>query len=184
MEMTKSEMTGMRSQVDSAMAQMQQQLANLPPEQRRMMEQMMQGRGMPGMTAPPQVVYRQTGSDKVGQWSCTKYEGTANGQKVVEVCTVDPKEFELSPADFDVARQLTEFMKTLLPEAAEGAFMNGTVQDQGFAGVPVRRTSFRDGAVESVTETAEFRKEAIPAAVFETPAGFRKEAMPGMGGRR
>ena len=183
MEMTKSDMEGIKKQMDGAMAQMQQQLAGMPAAQRAMVEQMMQGRGMPGMpaAAPPKVDYKQTGSDKVGQWTCTKYEGSVGGQRTTEVCTVDPKEFGLAPADFAAAQQLAEFMKALMPEVADRAFVNGTVQSQGFAGVPVRRTTFKNGAVESTTETTEFRRETLPASTFETPAGFKKEAMPGAG---
>jgi hypothetical protein len=183
MEMTKAEMEGMKKQMEGAMAQMQQQLAAMPAAQRAMVEQMMQGRGMPGMpaAAPPKVDYKQTGTDKVGQWACTKYEGTVGGQKTTEICTVDPKEFGLTPADFAVAQQLADFLKTLLPEVADRMLVNGTAQSQGFSGVPVRQTSFRNGAVESMTETTEFRRETLPASTFETPAGFRKEAVPAMG---
>jgi hypothetical protein len=178
MEMTKADMERMKGQLDGAMAQMQQQLQAMPAAQRAMVEQMMQGRGMPGMTAAlPKVEYKQTGSDKVG----TKYEGSVGGQKTTEVCTVDPKEFGLTPADFAVAQQLADFMKTMMPEVADRMFVNGTTQAQGFSGVPVRRTSFRNGAVESTTETTEFRRESLPASTFETPAGFRKETIPGAG---
>ena len=47
----------------------------------------MRGRGM-GMAAPAK--RSRTGTDKVGKWTCDKYEGTANGQKVADLCTVDP----------------------------------------------------------------------------------------------
>jgi len=180
MELTKADVEQLRKQMDGAMAQMQQQLQNVPAAQRAMVEQMMRGRGMPGMAAAtPKVEYKQTGSDKVGPWTCTKYEGYVGGQKTTEVCTVDPKEFGLSATDFVAAAQLAEFMKTMMPEAADRMFVNGTAKDQGYEGVPVRRTSFQNGAVESMTETAEFRREALPPSTFETPAGFRKEAMPG-----
>jgi hypothetical protein len=178
MELTKSDMEQMKKQMDAMMAQM----AAIPAAQRAQVEQMMQGRGMPGMpAAAPKVDYKQTGSDKVGQWTCTKYEGSVGGQKTTEVCTVDPKEFGLSPADFGVAQQLADFMKTMMPAAADRMFVNGTVQSQGFAGVPVRRTTFRNGAVESITETTEFKRESLPASTFDTPAGFKKESMPGPG---
>ena len=182
-EMTKSDLDQTKNQMNSAMAQMQEQMKNMPPDQRAMMEQMMRGRGMPGMpgmaAAPPKVEYKQTGTDKVGQWTCTKYEGSVAGQKTTEVCTVDPKEFGLTPADFAVARQLSEFMASMLPQSTDSPFVNGTAQDQGFNGVPVRRTSYRNGSVESVTEITEVRKQAFPAATFAAPAGFRKEATPG-----
>jgi hypothetical protein len=189
MEITKADMDQMGKQMNSAMAQMQAQLQSMPPAQRAMIEQMMQGRGMPGMpgmpgmATPPKVEYKQAGTDKVGQWSCTKYEGSVGGQKTTEVCTVDPKEFGLGPADFGIARQFAEFIRGLAPQDSERLLVNGSIGEQGFAGVPVRRTSYRNGAVESVSEITEFRKETFPPATFEVPAGFRKEAMPGMPGR-
>jgi len=81
-EINKAQMEQMSGQMNSAMAQMQEQMKNMPPEQRAMVEQMMQGRGMPGpAAAAPKVEYRQAGTDKVGQWTCTKYEGSVAGPK-------------------------------------------------------------------------------------------------------
>jgi hypothetical protein len=174
----------MRREVDSVWAQMVAGMPNLPPDQRAMMEQMMRDRDIPGVTAAAaKVEYRQTGSDKVGQWTCMKYEGSLSGQKRAEVCTVDPKEFGLTPTDFEVAGRLSEFMKSMTPPSrTEAAFVNGTAHD-GFSGVPVRRMSFRNGAVESVIEVTEVRKQAFPASTFKAPAGFRKVAAPAFLGR-
>jgi hypothetical protein len=181
MEVGKAEI----DQISSMMAQVQEQLKNMPPDQRALVEQMMQGRGMPGLpAAQPKVNYRQAGSDKVGQWTCTKYEGFASEQKTSEVCTVDPKEFGLAASDFEAARQLAEMLKTFVPDLASAAFVNGTPNDQGYSGVPVRRTTFRNGAVDTVSEITEIRRGAIPASAFEVPAGFRKETMPGGPGLR
>jgi hypothetical protein len=189
-EITTTEIQQMASQMSGAMAQMQAQLQSLPPEQRAMVEQMMQGRGgagmrgmpgMPAMAAAAKVEYRRTGTDKVGQWSCTKYEGTSGGQKTSEVCTVEPSALNLQASDFEASRQLAEFMKSLMPQMADGVTLFATTEAQGFSGVPVRRTTFRNGAVESVAEITEIRREAIPASTWDVPAGFRREAMPGMG---
>lgn len=179
MELTKADLDQMKGQMDAAMAQMQEQLRSLPPEQRAMVEQMMRGRGMAtAALAAPKVEYRQTGTDKVGQWACSKYEGSVTGQKTMEVCTVDPKEFGLTAADFEIARQLSEFMMSMLPQM-QAPFVNGTAKAEGFSGVPVRRTSFRNGTVESVMEITETRRQSFPAATFEVPAGFSRESMPG-----
>jgi hypothetical protein len=148
MEISQAEMEQMRTM----MAQVQEQLRNMPPDQRAQVEQMMQGRGMPGLGAAlPKVNYRQAGSDKVGQWTCAKYEGFVAEQKTSEVCTVDPKDLGLVASDFEAARQLAELFKTFVPDAAAGAFVNGTPNDQGFSGVPF-------GARRS--ETAQLRPSA------------------------
>ncbi len=171
-------------QIRQQMAKMEEQMKNLPPQQREMMEQMMRGRGgIPGMGAPARPDFRQSGSDKVGQWSCTKYEGFRGSEKVSEVCTVDPGTFGLTPADFTAATQLAEFMKSMMPQLADQSFVYGTQADQGFSGVPVRRTSYENGKVVSVSEIKEFRREAFPPSTWETPAGFKKQTMPGMPAR-
>jgi hypothetical protein len=178
-EITKADL----AQMSGMMAQMQQQLAALPPEQRRQVEQMMQGRGIPGAAAVAKVEYRQAGTDKVGQWNCTKYEGFSGREKTSEVCTVDPKVLNVTAADLEIAKQLGEFMKTMVPDNAMPMLENGTVADQGFSGFPIRRAAFSNGTVQSVSEITEVRRATFPASTFEVPAGFRKEAMPGMRGR-
>jgi hypothetical protein len=90
---------------------------------------------------------------------------------------VDPQAFGLTAADFEAARQLSEFMKALMPQMDNSVY--GTTQNQGFSGFAVRRTSFRNGNVDTVTEVTETRRQQFPASTFEIPAGFRKEAMPG-----
>ncbi|MEQ1573196.1 MAG: hypothetical protein ABL993_03015 [Vicinamibacterales bacterium] len=87
-EMTRAQVQQMGQQVSGAMAAMQAQMANMPPEQRAMIEQMMRGRGagmpgMPGATAPAKIEYRRSGADKVGQWACNKYDGYREQEKVV-----------------------------------------------------------------------------------------------------
>ena len=57
MEITKAQVEAMANQMGQMMQQMQQAMANVPPEQRAMMEQMMKGR-MGGMAAPPQITVR------------------------------------------------------------------------------------------------------------------------------
>ena len=167
-------------QMQQALAQMQEQMKNMPPQQRAMMEQMMRGRGgMPGMGAPvTPIQYKQTGSDKVGQWSCTKYDGFRGTDKVAEICTVDPKDLGVTPADFEVAKQFAEYLKGLIPQAAEQVTLYGSAE-QGFTGVPVRRTQFANGKVDSVSELKEVRREAIPSSAWEVPSGFTRQQFGG-----
>jgi hypothetical protein len=177
---------GMMQQMQQQMAQVQEQLKNLPPEQRAMMEQAMRGRGgFPGAPAggvggpPAKPQYKQSGSDRVGQWSCTKYDGYQGTTKVMEICAVDPKDFGVTLADFEIAKHLAEFLAGFIPQAANQIVVAGTTADQGFNGIPVRRTTFVNGKPDTVSEIKELRREAIPASVFEVPAGFKREGPPG-----
>ena len=183
-EMAKADLERMRGQVDGAMAQMQEQLKNMPPEQRARMEALMKGRGaaMTGMAGPP-TEYKKVGTDKVGRWTCDKYEGTKSGEKVSEVCTVAPSALGFTAADFEVTRQLAEFFKSLMPQAADGLFTIGsaTPNPNSFSGLPVRVVSYRGGTVQTVSEMTEASRQTFPDTLFQIPAGYQKREFPGMG---
>ena len=178
-EMTKADADRMGGQMNDAMAKMQEQLKSLPPEQRAQIEALMKGRGMPGMgagAAQAKTEYRKTGADKVGSWACDKYEGTRNGQKVMELCTVDPKVLGVAMSDFQVTKQLMDFFSKIVPANADRLFSVGTPEEQGYSGVPVRRITFNNGQQQSVTEVSQVSRQTFPASVFEIPAGYQKEA--------
>jgi hypothetical protein len=62
-EMSKAQFQQMSQQLSAAM----EQLKNLPPEQRAMMEKMMKGRGMPGLAAATPISYKGAGTDRAGR---------------------------------------------------------------------------------------------------------------------
>jgi hypothetical protein len=176
-EMTEADIEALGGMMAGMMAQLQ----NMPPEARAQMEAMMKGRGMamPGATAP-KTQYTKTGTGTVGKWTCDKYEGSSGGQKVSDVCTVDPKALGFTAADFEVSRELVAFFKKLMPTGGGQMFSIGTPEDQGFSGVPVRTVSSVGGR-QVTTEITEVSRQAFPDAVFQAPAGYQKTSM--MGGR-
>jgi len=172
-EMTKADVERMGAQ----MVQMKEKLAQMPPAQRAQMEAMM-GRmgGRAGMgAAPVKTEYRRAGSDKVGKWTCAKYEGFQGDQKVSEVCTVEPKALGFVAADFEISKQLASFFETLVPQGSEQIFSIGTPDTQGFSGIPVRRISYSDGKVRSTSEMEDVRRQTFDASSYEVPAGFQKQ---------
>ena len=184
-EITKADVDRLSAQMQGAMAQLQDALKNVPEAQRAQMEAMMRGRGL-GAAAPAKPEYRKTGTDKVGKWTCDKYEGYQNGQKTSDICTVDPKALGFTVADFDVTKQLASFFQALVPQNAGQIFAIGQADQQGFSGVPVRRTVTILG-VENTTELSDVSRQNFPESSYAVPAGFKKEDSPfaaaGRGGR-
>jgi hypothetical protein len=176
-EMTKADVDSFGAQMSGAMAQMQQQMANLPPEQRAQVEAMMKGRGMGA--APAKTEYTKIGTDTVGKWTCDKYEARRSGSRTSEICTVDPKVLGFTAADFEITRQLAEFFGKLVPQQADQMFRLGTTTDQGFSGFPVRIVS--PGTPPTITELSEVSRQTFPDALFAPPAGYKKEAFAGRG---
>src|SRR5581483_10007160 len=115
-EMTKADVDRLGGQMSAMMAQMQEQMKNMPPEQRARMEAMMRGRGAPGAGAAPKTTYKKIGSDTVGKWKCDKYEGYQGDKKVSELCTVEPSVLGFTAADFQVTKELAQFFGSMMPK--------------------------------------------------------------------
>lgn len=190
LEMTRKDLERMRSQMDATLAEMQKQLAeqlkDLPPEQRQMMEQMLKDRmpqAAPGPGPEEKIVYTKVAAgQRVGRWTCDRYEGRIGGEKVEEVCAAGWKEIGLKPADLEVWRELADFFKGLDPEGGKGFPVPGSAdweREQGYPGVPVLGITYHDGKPESEWRIEDIRQGSFPASIFEVPAGFQKEALPG-----
>ncbi len=184
-ELTKADVDRLQAQMQGAMAQLQQQMANLPPEQRARMEAMMQGagRGIAGMAAAQRPEYRKTGgTDRVGRWTCEKYEGMRNGAKASEMCTVDPSAAGFTAADFEITKQFGEFFSKMMPQGMDRLFSVGTAGPTGFSGFPVRSISFdNNGKVTTTMELTDVSRQNFPDSLFAVPAGFKKRDFPGAG---
>jgi hypothetical protein len=182
-ELTKADVDRLASQMSGAMAMMQEQMKNMPPEQRARIEAMMAGRGMPAGGAPSaKLVYKKVGTDTVGRWACDKYEGYEGDRKASEVCTVDPKVLGFAAGDFQVTRELADFFGKLAPQAAQQIFAMG--DQQGYNGVPVRTIIFTGNGGQVTNELVDVKRQSFPASTFEVPAGYTKtEGMFGGRGR-
>ena len=180
-EMTKADMDAMAGQMQGLMAGMQAQMANLPPAQRAQMEAMMKGRGMGA--APEKTEYKRTGTDQVGKWACVKYDAMRGGQKVSEICTVEPSALGFTAADFAIGQQLAEFMRAIMPQANDQVVMVGRLDQVGFSGLPIKSSTTSNGRT-TTTELTDARRQVFADALFAPPAGFQKQSMPMMGGAR
>lgn len=181
-ELTKADADALGAQMSDAMAQIKKQLEGMPPEQRAQIEAMMKGRMGGAGGGLPKTTYKRTGTDTAGKWTCTKYEGYEGETKTSEVCTVDPKALGLTEADFAVTKQFVEFFKRVVPAMASQAFAIGTVEDQGFAGVPVKRSSTVMGR-QVTSEITEVSRKTFADSSYAPPAGYQKRPFAGGRGR-
>ena len=185
-ELTKADADALGAQMSQAMAQIQKQLEGLPPEQRAQIESMMKGRMGGAGGGAPKTVYKRAGTGTVGKWTCTKYEGFEGETRTSELCTVDPKTFGLGEADFAVTKQFIEFFKRVVPAMATQMFSVGSAEQQGFDGVPVRRSSTVMGR-QVTSEITEVSRQTFPDTSYAVPAGYQKRSFgsfgaPGRGG--
>jgi hypothetical protein len=89
----------------------------------------------------------------------------------------EPERARVHGADFEVSRQLAEFLRGLIPQGADQLFQVGNASQQGFSGVPVRRVATVAGR-EMVTELTNVARQTFPDSLFAVPDGFTQQASP------
>jgi len=177
-QVTKADVDRLSAQMSEQLKKMQEESAMLSPQQREQLAAVIRGRmGGPGA----KLEYRKTGKGTVGKWTCDTYDGYNAGQKIVEICTVDPKVLGFTASDFAVANQMVEFFRSLVPQVANQMFTVGNNEQQGFSGIPVRRT-FTIVGRPSTAETTEITHKTFPESTFTIPLGYTKTPFAGFGG--
>ena len=172
-EMTKADADRVGAIVTAMIANMKDKIAKLPPEQRAKIEASLGPGGLVAGTVRPE--FRRAGTDTVGKWTCDKYEGFRNEQKVMEVCTVDPKTLGLTPADFEISKPFGAFFEKVVPQGADQIVGVGSIERHGYNGVPVRRVLYRNGKVFGTTDVIEVKRQSFDPSSYDPPAGFRKQ---------
>jgi Domain of unknown function (DUF4412) len=171
-------------QLQGAMAQLQSQLANLPPAQRAQMEQMLKGRM--GQAAPaPSVTYTAKGSSSVNGFSCTRYEGTRGNEKVRDVCAAKPADLNFNPSDFQVFEKMRQFSKDLFSgnPLLSGANAEYLLQP-GFEGFPIQIISHSDGQATNKWEVKGIERVSLSDADFSLGNARKADLFPGRGSRQ
>jgi hypothetical protein len=178
--MDRATMKRMAEQMSPAIKQMQEQLAKMPPEQRAQMEQMMGGRGMPGMAKKKQKLLRKTArTDKIGSYACTYVEQHEDGIKTEELCIVPPAAIKGTDELMAAARNMSKFVKEIL-ESMNSPWLEQMVNDEvkdfdTLGGIPVLSREFSGGKPVSETIIKSVRSEALSASMFDVPAGYAKK---------
>jgi len=181
-EMDKATMQGYSSQANAAMAQMQERMKNMPPEQRAQMEKMMSGMAPGGAMPSKNDVWtsKDTGKNETVEGrKCRLWQLLRNGQLAEELCVVP---FSTLPGKEDFQKSFKQ-----IAEAFEGftAGMPGSESAKArnsINGYPVRVRTYTNGkqaATEQVLKS--WKEESVPASTFEIPAGYKKQEMPKLG---
>ncbi len=202
MEMTEKDLQQMAAMRDNAMKKMEERMKNMPPEQRKMLEQMqekmkdmppaqremmkkaMPNMGMEGMEMSRPTFKMVASGVEVNQWTCDKYEGYQNEQKVKEVWTTDFDELGITREDVKIFEKFGEFVESLtrgMDEQIGASFKIGSKESEeqlGYKGIPVKTINYTNGQIERVEETEKVEKQSLDAAVFNLPSGLKQKENP------
>lgn len=174
--------------VSAAMAQMEAQLKQLPPEQRAMVEKMM-GQKLGGAAKPaepPALSYRAAGTGTAGDRPCKKYEVFQGQEKVSELCAVPPAALGLTADEmalFDKAAAAMEDMTRGVRRYFDVGSIKGAISVRQIDGFPVEQVIFREGKPSARMQIYAAEQRALTDADFSTGDAKRME-MPRMSGAR
>lgn len=170
--------------MSGAMAQMQQQMANMPPEQRAIMERMMMGQAQSlGGTPKPPLRVEAGGAGSFENYECTNYTVYIGMEKSQEVCAASLGQIEGLSELKTAFGKMSDFLQKMTATFGAGPLANvgKTPMDlvSQIDGFPVHSRNFENGqAVQEVYLTS-VSSNSVDASVFEIPAGYREhEVMP------
>lgn len=182
--MTEDDLRSMGDAMKQAMRQMEQQLANLPPEQReqmrRMMEQqmgaMLGNAGKPA--AKPEVV--RTGQQKtVAGHQCEVVRILLEGAEKGNACMAEYDGLGIPQSDRATIRAMMDFSLALMEQF--GDMMPAHMQAMAAEGYPVEYES-RVGGTPITGSLESIETGALSGDLFSVPAGFSRQEMPAMPG--
>ena len=191
-EATLQQLGEQMQKASAAMQQLEQQMANMPPEQRAMMEKMMKGRmpGMAGMGSKPLAIrVEAAGPGSWESYSCKNYNVYVGDEKTQEVCAVPPGQIKGSEEFLEAARNMAKFFEKFKEAMQMPAFANlakSPVEVVGqMDGFPVHTTEFQNGNPEGERFLSSAKEESLSDDTFAPPAGYKEEKMAmGRGGSR
>jgi hypothetical protein len=161
---------------DDVAEQMEKMLADLPPEQRAMVEQQMPDVRERMKAARPQFEVKHTGKeDEVAGFDCSEAEivdGDGNAKEIV--CIASPDDLGISGKDF---RALAAFMTKLAEIAAMAPDEDSFIDLDALGGVPVRSEHVDYGRQ---SELISISTSGLDASRLEIPDDYTEVSMEAM----
>lgn len=154
-------------QMNKAMAQMREQMADMPPEQRAAMEKMIGGSAGAGQA--PDIKLERTGKRlNKGGHDCRQVFLSA-GDARMELCVVERKHIDIPDEDRAALEAMQKQMRTVA-ESFSGA--RAPVDYDAIGGMPVYMKSSGQPSGEVLKRVTH---DGIDASLFEVPEGYREE---------
>lgn len=176
--MGQAEMEQLSASLGAAMRQMEQAMANVPPEMREQMRGMMGG-AIPGMGGEAMLKVEDTGRrDTVAGYGCTIYQTRMSGRLINEQCMGSASVLEQLPAaDRQTLERAMQTTTRMLEELSSGPLAQFADMSPFKAGmVPLRVTDI-DGNRRSTSEFDGVETASLDASLFEIPSGYREQKL-------
>ena len=162
------------AKMDEASAQMQQQMASMPPAMREKMEQMMGG-------AASAVTVTKGGTRQVAGYSCQDYTLAMGQAMTTKVCATTALQYPMDYRKYQALAGSAAAMANNPMFKGMGKMVEEMKKIQGFTIAESTSMKMMGRSMDSSREAVEIKKGPIPAAAFDVAAitkGYKKVAHP------
>lgn len=187
-ELDREAIEEMSAKIGGAMAEMEAQLAKMPPAQREMMEKMMKDK-MPGQAKKlPEPTIKRTGeSDTVAGYEAERVDLLTPAGETHELWIVPWDELKGSEGISDAFTGMSQLFDKMMSAFSQGP-MGGMISEQmktgwldqmhSLGGFPVKtRELNRAGKVVSETALEGVDERELAASEFKAPKGYKRQKM-------
>ncbi len=158
------------TQIDAAMAQVEEQLAQLPPEQRAMMRSMLENRMPKQNREPPQQEFRRTNTIRtIAGYECVEGALITDGEQEFTMCISQASEIGMPAGDYAALRKAFAAMSKLVAKFSPGTEQMFNLDLIG--GVPIMS---RDSSGQEDSRLVSASFAAIEATRLEIPADYKQ----------
>lgn len=165
-------------QMVKMIADLEQQMASMPPQVRQMMA------GRMGGAAADRAVTTDTGQKATVAGKSCRIFRTMRGEKATaEYCMADPSAIEISAADRATMASAMAWSKELSEAFAKSPTMGQMADATPFRDglVPLRTTLIAADGSRKTSEFVGATSGALAAELFAVPAGYKEQKLPTMG---
>lgn len=167
-----------------AMDQMEKQLAQMPPEQRKMAEQMMQS--AMGSAKPKPTTYVWTKEKQtIKGYDCTKVEAMVGDEKRSEYWGTTSADFKMTPDERNTMLAMQGYLYRFMisVRGGEGDGSSRAFQwDTSVDGYPLVSRCFDHGDTTLDLRLERFDRKPLDKDLFEVSSGFKKQEFLGSEG--
>ncbi|MDH3416829.1 MAG: DUF4412 domain-containing protein [Gammaproteobacteria bacterium] len=169
------------AKMNEVMKEMQAQLANMPPEQRAMMEQMMKGQmqGMSAQQAPSSSAPRveAMGGGEWKSYKCRQYAVFEGAEKVQDICAAELDEVDGADEVIETFRNMAAYITKMtesMPMRSDDRINPGELMDE-IDGFPVHTIDYKNGVVARETSLDSVTEKDLDEGMFAVPEGYRRQ---------
>ncbi|MCP3850892.1 MAG: hypothetical protein GY694_11750 [Gammaproteobacteria bacterium] len=169
-----------KKQMDTMRQRMMEKMKDMPAEQKKQVEQMMNNHlsRVEAQKAPPKVDQKNTSkTETISGIECTVHETYIDGIKNSELCITAPDKMGLNDQDAQALMAMQGFMKRMQKVAQ--TMMGNNTPTADIEGIPLRTRLYGpDGSVKLETQLKSISQDAINAAKVTIPGDFTAMPMP------